>query len=896
MPQPNWWEGDQVVSAPPAAAPEAFPGVIPGRPKTVDPIEEERLRLAQDTGAREAERLRIAQEDQARQKAQFEGTGGIGSQNQQQIATLLTRIAGGASDINAIAKADPGAQAPGFVENLRGDLMPGGVAGLATRAIAGPHRRTVADAQRDMLDAMLTLGTGAAYAKEQLSGQMAAYFPQYNDTPQEIATKNQRLLRLIEAAKANAGPAWVKVAPAIEPFMQNLQVEPPASKGDEGWTPEKSSALWGRVVFDAKGKPLGPDGGEGFDEKGEPLGFFGATTDDSPTVVDPAIAAEAARVDKVAGQMGAFDLAQHGLTLGLTEDAAGAGKAIAEAIRGDFNLAGNYTLGRNAEKLRVDQARQRLGWAGTAAELAGGFALPASALGRVATIGEGARGGAVVAALSGFSNGNTLNERAGSALVAAPIGALVGAGAQKLSNVGAARATRAALDPVGSTTLSEVRALTDATGIPVMTSDVRPPRTFMGKASQALGERIPFAGTGGKRAAQQVARQEAVQDVLSEYGGMTEVPAIEGVMADLSGQRGAQLERWTKVKTQIKGQVAEAGPVPVPRALEAIDGEIARLQSIGTDAAQTVVGKLENWKKALHSQGIENIEEIRKEMGSAFTAPDLTHAKDAGEKALNAIYGPLREDITDFIGAAAGKGAAARWQAANRNLAQMAGELKMGRLKSVLRSGEATPEDVSKLLFSSKPSEVRALYTGLSDQGRANARTAIMQQVFKKLGGEVDNISPDRFLTIMKQVGNSAGVFFDGADATRVQGLVRALQITRRAGQSGVHTSTGQQAVPYMAVSGFAQLFGGGIEAAGAMGTVGGAARIYESKLVRNALLRLARTEPGTEAEARAYARLQNGLASQSAAIENALGVAANDNSAVVSGLAAKDRDKRQKP
>lgn len=142
--------------------------------------------------------------------------------DQQKIATLLTRIAGGFSDIRTAVASDPTAQEPGVIETVRGGLEPGGLLGIPTRALAGAGRRTVYDSQVDVLDALLTLGTGAAYNREQLVGQTASYFPQYGDTEQERAVKNQRMMRLIEAAKANAGPAWTKVEPAVAPYMQGL--------------------------------------------------------------------------------------------------------------------------------------------------------------------------------------------------------------------------------------------------------------------------------------------------------------------------------------------------------------------------------------------------------------------------------------------------------------------------------------------------------------------------------------------------------------------------------------------------------------------------------------------------------------------------------------------------
>jgi len=58
-----------------------------------------------------------------------------------------------------------------------------------------------------MLDAALTLGTGAAYTKEQLEGYRTSYFPQLGDDEQTIKAKAQRLNNLVEAAYSKAGRA-----------------------------------------------------------------------------------------------------------------------------------------------------------------------------------------------------------------------------------------------------------------------------------------------------------------------------------------------------------------------------------------------------------------------------------------------------------------------------------------------------------------------------------------------------------------------------------------------------------------------------------------------------------------------------------------------------------------
>ena len=143
---------------------------------------------------------------------------------QSKVLTLLSRIAGGTNDIKNVIATEPEAQQAGLLETLSRNVLGEGV---VTRSLAGPERRTVTDAQVDILDGLLTLGTGAAYNREQLIGQTLSYFPQYGDTPQEIEVKNQRLNRAIEAARLQAGPLATEFDNVIKPLFQEAAAAAP---------------------------------------------------------------------------------------------------------------------------------------------------------------------------------------------------------------------------------------------------------------------------------------------------------------------------------------------------------------------------------------------------------------------------------------------------------------------------------------------------------------------------------------------------------------------------------------------------------------------------------------------------------------------------------------------
>jgi hypothetical protein len=78
---------------------------------------------------------------------------------------------------------------------------------LLSRSITPAQRQIIEDSQLDVLDAALTLRTGAAYTKEQLNAMRETYFPILTDKPPAIAAKKQRLETLLEGAYIASGRA-----------------------------------------------------------------------------------------------------------------------------------------------------------------------------------------------------------------------------------------------------------------------------------------------------------------------------------------------------------------------------------------------------------------------------------------------------------------------------------------------------------------------------------------------------------------------------------------------------------------------------------------------------------------------------------------------------------------
>ena len=428
------------------------------------------------------------------------------------------------------------------------------------------------------------------------------------------------------------------------------------------------------------------------------------------------------------------------------------------------------------------------------------------------------------------------------------LGGVLGFGGANALMTGAARAAPSALAPQAANSrlipnAQEVVNTGKAAGTRVLTSDIRPPKTRLAKLGRNVGDSIPIAGTAGPRAAQQTERVEAVQKLMKEFGA--DDTAIEAVSKDLVATRGATIGKLTQAKKSVIEGIP--GAVPAPKAIAEIDKQVAKLSGIDAKAYAPVIERLNDFKAALQSgKNLEQVEGQRRLLGDLFADTSLASIKGDGQKAINAIYDPLKQDMGAFIEAAGGPAAKARWAGANERLSAMAGELDASAFKNLLNNAETTPESAAKIIFGKTPSDMKRLYGSLSEKGRTKAQSAIMFQALEKSTSN-DMISPQKFATAMEAMSKATGVFFSPADKARIDGITRLLKATQHAADAAANPMTGAQNTPLIAGLSIGQLFG--TAALPATAGAGLLARVYESAPVRDAFLRLGRTKPGSPQE-----------------------------------------------
>jgi len=306
------------------------------------------------------------------------------------------------------------------------------------------------------------------------------------------------------------------------------------------------------------------------------------------------------------------------------------------------------------------------------------------------------------------------------------------------------------------------------------------------------------------------------------------------------------------------------GGFSAPKTTAEIDKQIVKLTGIDGKAFKPVVDRLNDFKTALQSgKTLEQVEGQRRLLGDLFSDPSLASIKGDGQKAINAVYDPLRQDMGAFIEASAGPAARAKWAGANERLAAMAGELDASAFKNLLNNAETTPESAAKILFGKTPSDMKRLYGSLSDKGRAKAQSAILFQAAEKSTTN-DVISPQKFATAMEAMSKATGVFFSPADKARIDGVTRLIKATQHASDAAANPMTGAQNTPLIAGLSIGQIFG--TAALPVTAFAGLTARVYESAPVRDAFLRLGRTKPNSPQEANA---IKSVIASIAAANDN---------------------------
>ena len=394
-----------------------------------------------------------------------------------------------------------------------------------------------------------------------------------------------------------------------------------------------------------------------------------------------------------------------------------------------------------------------------------------------------------------------------------------------------------------------------AADVPVMTSDVVPPKTKLGNQLQGYSEGV-IAGTGSMRAAQQDARTKLVNRFTEKYGDYDPSVVVDSLKSGVAREKSLAKSKLNNLSGRMVGK-----PVDTSGAIRAIDGAVNELGKLkGVSDTQTI-SALNDYKNAIQEitngdDAFELLDKLRTQFRIDVKG-DRTVLPSMSQTMVDRVYNSLTNSLSKSIAKGLSPKDASAWRAGKADYAKMATHATQTRLKNVLNKGDLTPEAVNTIVYGQYGSDIARLYGKLDQKGKDMLRAAYISKIADKVGD-----SPQKMMTELGKMQKQANgqVFktvFGGKNGKEIEGMLSILDATKRASEGNVVTKTGMTLAPLVRVIG--NLKTGGALLAGETG-IGLMSRVYESPMARNALLRLANTKAGTPAYERALNNAANAI------------------------------------
>lgn len=398
----------------------------------------------------------------------------------------------------------------------------------------------------------------------------------------------------------------------------------------------------------------------------------------------------------------------------------------------------------------------------------------------------------------------------------------------------------------------EARQLIDTAegiGLNPMTSDIARPVSEMSALGKGLvqGGEGAILGTGAKRAEQYATRSKLVSNYLDRFGEYNPDDVVQSLTSTLKGRKDAAGAVINDVTNKM-GNTA----VDTTNTMNALNTAIARQERLGSSANQNLLSSLRNLRDELSNPAtdLDVTFDLLRQHRTAFRSNvqgDSMVFPDQAKAATNMVENAMTRDLRNSVGKTLGPSEAAAYLKANSDYANVYNKVLNKDIANKLNkaSSEATPELINSVVYSRKPSDVKRIWGALDDKGKDAMRAAYISRIAERVGD-----SPAKFLTEVNKLKSQAGgeiygTIFSVRHMKELDALHDVLRHTARSDAANVVTQTGQSLANPLRIGAGVSTFGTSL--AGEAG-YGLATRVYESKPVRNMLLRLANVKPGTPA------------------------------------------------
>lgn len=395
---------------------------------------------------------------------------------------------------------------------------------------------------------------------------------------------------------------------------------------------------------------------------------------------------------------------------------------------------------------------------------------------------------------------------------------------------------------------ADMKALVDLAknyDVPLLTSDVFKPKSGVGKTIQTYSEQIPFIGTAPRRVSQQSARIRMLDKLSSEYIQPSSGEIYESLVRQRDKVKSAAGERYKKI-----GDAMGEQPINLTLTIKEIERSLDELSKPGVIRDESSISSLEKIKEHMSAapQSFEMLKTNRTNFRN-FVQGERAVLPTNTDRLMQRIYKAMTSDLEQAVQNKLGNQTLHKYRQANVIYADEANKIMNTRLKHIFEKGGMIPEAALKGLYAKNPSEIKAFYRSLDNRGKNAARSELIASAIAKSTEETSGqpiINPTKFINIIKALNEQSGIVFKGDEAQMIGGINKLLNATRRAQESAASPATGQKLIPLSGVALGSSI--GLVKALAAIAGTGAAAQIYESPLIRDALIKLAGTPAGSTA------------------------------------------------
>ncbi len=715
--------------------------------------------------ARQAEARAVEDQNFQREKFEFEKTKAVSDpklvEAERTAAFLATRVAGGIKDLQTALAKEPGAAKPTVGQAAAGMFGP-----TARGLVNTPARRQVEAAQMDVLDAALTLGTGAAYTKEQLEGYRASYFPTLTDDPATIADKKTRLERLLTAARIKAGGA----APKIDEALASLGGNPSPPDSGEPLPLADFTAQMQALIAD-RSKP--PE-----QRMQEALAFAQANRRMvRPEEIEAAIANGAAKVTEDPN----FLPPGGGQSI-----PAQLGEATANVITGvGQGLAALPDMAANAAGAVLAVPADALGFDGVAQSLRNPATI-GGLLERANPSQGGVAGGVRMAAQFGGGVAG-FPQRAANALTNAVVGQVP------------TRVIPNALAPSGNSVMRAADDLGASVGSPVqpIAADVGGATT---RRLTSLGAQLPLSARPIVNASQRLGNQsQAARDTVAGRVG----EALDPEMAGEAAKRGLGVYRTrtgqqARTMYQAAETASEGVKIEPTNVMQSLAGHIAEQK--GIPGGSDILPVLENLASSLSQNGaftVSGVRGMRTVLSSRLTTAGLTPTN--AQRIVNELVQAAGDDITSSLVKAGKPDAAKAYRSADKFYAERMDVINNALKPIIGKNGEKSGEQVLQAIQQAakgNTARLSQIMRVLPEDDAGTVRATLISQLGKSSAGtqnaEGSAFSLGQFLTHWNQMTPRArSILFDRGTLTDLNNLAKVADGSKQAARYANSSNTG---------------------------------------------------------------------------------------------------------